>query len=89
MKKISLLALLLFGLAYSLYLSTQGGFFMGLVISLISIGLTTTFYILDRRGNNKIIVYVWLAIVIIVVGAYISVSVSNTAQVFRNPLKFI
>ena len=89
MKRINLLTLLLFGLAYSVYLSTQGGFFLGLVISLITIGLTTTFYILDGRGNNKIIVYVWLAIVIIVVGAYISTSVSNTAQIFRNPVKFI
>jgi hypothetical protein len=89
MRKVSLLALLLFGLAYSFYLATQGGVFIGLTISLISIGLTATLYILEGRGSNKIIIYVWLAIVIIVVGAYISTSVFNTAQVFKNPLKFI
>jgi glucose uptake protein GlcU len=89
MKRISILLLLLFGFAYSVYLSSQGGFFLGLVVSLMAIGLATTIYILDNKGNNKIVIYVWLAIVIIVVGAYISTGVFHTAEIFRNPVKFI
>jgi hypothetical protein len=88
MKSLSLIALLAFGLLYSAYLAFEGSVFIGLVFSLISIGLTSTIYILDRRLNSRIIVYIWLAIIVVVVSAYISTGVFNLANVFRNPVKY-
>jgi hypothetical protein len=59
------------------------------VISLITVGLATTLYILDKKGDNKIIIYVWIAIVTVVVMAFISTGVFQTAEIFRNPVKFV
>jgi hypothetical protein len=89
MRRASILLLMLFGLLYSAYLAYEGGIFMGFVISLITLGLASTIYILDRRVNSRIIVYIWVAIVVVVVVAYISTGVFETAKIFKNPVKYI
>jgi hypothetical protein len=89
MKSLSIFLLLIFGLCYSAYLAFAGSVFLGFVFSLISVGLTSTIYILDRRLNSRIIVYIWLAIIVVVVSAYISTGVFNLANVFRNPVKYV
>jgi hypothetical protein len=88
MNKVSLL-LLLFGFVYSAYLAFEGGIFLSEVIALTTIGLATTIYVLSKKGNNKIIIYVWIAIVVLVVASYISIGVFNAAEVFKHPVKFI
>ncbi len=88
-RKLSILLLFLFGILYSIYLSFEGGLFIGFIFILITIGITTTIYILDKKINYKIIVYIWIAIVTIAVLTFISVGIFQMIELFRNPLKFI
>jgi hypothetical protein len=88
-KNLSILLLFLIGILYSLYLSTQGGLFIGLVFVMITIGISFTIYMLDKKTDYRIIVYVWIAIVTIVVVTFISIGVFRMAELFRNPLSFL
>ena len=88
-KNLSILLLLLFGILYSLYLAFEGGIFLGLITALMTIGLSTTIYILYKRINYKLIVYIWVGIVTIAVIGFISIGVFQMIDFFRSPLKFI
>ena len=88
-KRLSILLLFLFGILYSIYLSFEGGVFIGFVFILITIGITATIYILDKKIDYKIIVYVWIAIVTITVVIFISINVFQMTNLFKNPLRFI
>jgi len=88
MRSLSLMVLLIFGLCYSAYLAFEGSVFIGLVFTLISIGITSTLYILDRKLSSRLIVYIWVAIIVVVISAYISSGVFNLANVFKNPVKY-
>ena len=81
--------MLALGLLYSAYLAYEAGIFMGLVFSLITIGLTATIYILYNGMSSRLIVYIWVAIVMVVVSAYISTGVFSLGDMFRNPIKYI
>lgn len=89
MNSIKFVFLLLSGLVYSSYLALEAGIFMGLVFTLMTIGLTATLYILDRKMSYRIIVLIWLAIVIVVVSAYISTGVFSLGDMFRNPIRYV
>ena len=86
---LSILFLFLFGIAYSIYLSFQGSFFIGFIFILMTIGITSTFYMLDKKIDYRIIVYIWIAIVMISVLTFIFIGIFKMVEVFKNPLKFI
>lgn len=88
-KRLSVLLFLFFGILYSIYLSFEGGIFIGFILILITIGITATIYILDKKIDYKIIIYVWIAIVTIAVVTFISIGIFQAVEIFRNPLKFI
>jgi hypothetical protein len=89
MKRLSILLLFFFGILYSIYLSLEGSFFIGFIFILITIGITSTIYMLDKRIDYRIIIYIWIAIVTIAVVTFISIGIFKMVEVFRNPLKFI
>jgi hypothetical protein len=88
-KKLSILLLFLFGTLYSIYLSIEGGIFIGFILFLITIGFTSTIYILDKKIDYKIIIYIWIAIVTIAVVTFISIGIFQMIELFRNPLKLL
>lgn len=88
-KNISILLLFLAGTIYSLYLSLQGGIFIGFIFVLITIGLSSTFYILNKKIDYRIIIYIWIAIVMIAVVTFISIGIFRMAEIFKNPLRFV
>jgi hypothetical protein len=89
MRRVSILLFILFGFVYSIYLALEGGFFTGFAIFTITLGLAATIYILDRKASSRIIIYVWIAIIVVIVVAYISTGVFETANIFKNPVKYI
>jgi hypothetical protein len=65
-EKLFVLILVGFGLFYSIYLSVfLGDYFVGFIFILITAGLSSTIYILDKKINYRIIFYIWLAIVVV------------------------
>jgi hypothetical protein len=88
-KSLSILFLLLFGILYSIYLAFEGGIFLGLITSLITIGLSATIYVLYKKFDYKIIVYIWIGIVTLAVVSFISIGIFQMIDLFRNPLKVI
>lgn len=89
MKNKSIVFLLLFGMAFSTFMAYQGGVFIGVVIALATIGFSTTLYGLMRSINNRIILLVWLAIIMIVIVMFITTSVFDTGNIFRDPVRYI
>jgi asparagine N-glycosylation enzyme membrane subunit Stt3 len=67
MIKLALSLLILFGFAYSVFISFYGGFYLGFVFILITIGFASTIYCIDKRINRRIIFYVWVAIMTTIV----------------------
>lgn len=66
--KLLILILAFFGITYSVYLAAfLEDFYVGMVFSLITIGLSSTIYILDKKINYRIIFYIWLAIILVAV----------------------
>lgn len=65
-KKI-ILVLTAFGFLYSIFISIYGGFYIGIVLALITIGFASTTYMLDKKINYKIIFYIWIAIIVVAV----------------------
>lgn len=88
-KRLNTLLLFLFSISYSVYLSFQGSFFIGFIFILISIGISSTIYLLDRKIDYRIIIYIWIAIVTIAVSTYISIGIFSLIEFFKNPLRFI
>jgi len=88
-KNLWILILFVIGILYSVYLLIQGGLFIGFVFILITIGITSTVYILDKKINYRIIIYIWIAIVMIAVVTFISTGIFRMVELFRNPLKFV
>jgi len=64
-KKLFLLILIGFGLFYSVLISFYGGFYVGFIFILITIGFTSTIYLLDKKINYKLIFYIWIAIIVV------------------------
>jgi len=64
MKKIFLI-LIAFGLLYSILITFYGGYFIGFVLALITIGFAITIYLLDKKFDYRIIFYIWIAIIAI------------------------
>ena len=64
MKKIFLI-LIGFGLLYSALIAFYGGYFVGFVIILLTVGFASTIYLIDKKTNYRIIFYVWIAIIVI------------------------
>lgn len=87
--KISILLLFLFGIIYSVYLSFEGGIFISVIFILITIGITATIYMLDKKIDYKIIIYIWIAIVTIAVVIFMSIGIFRMIEFFKNPVKFI
>ncbi|OGI11963.1 hypothetical protein A3K64_00630 [Candidatus Micrarchaeota archaeon RBG_16_36_9] len=88
-KNIGILLLLIAGISYSAYLSLEGGLFIGFVFTLITIGIASTLYMLEKSIDYRIIIYIWIAIVALVVVSFISIGVFRMAEIFRSPLKYI
>ena len=88
-KNLSVLILFVIGILYSIYLLIQGGLFIGFVFILITIGISSTIYILDKKTDYRIIIYIWIAIVMIAVITFISTGIFRMIELFKNPLKFI
>ena len=64
--KILILFLLFFGTIYSVYLSLfLEDFYVGFVFFLITLGLTSTIYVIDKSISYKIIFYIWIAIIVL------------------------
>jgi len=64
-KKLFLLVLIIFGIFYSVLISLYGGFYVGFVFILLTIGFASTIYLLDKKFNYRIIFYIWIAIVVV------------------------
>jgi hypothetical protein len=65
---ILILLLAVFGIIYSLYLSVYiGDLYVGFIMVLITLGISSTIYILGKRVNYRIIFYIWIAIIVIAV----------------------
>jgi biotin transporter BioY len=79
----------MFCVLFSVFLAAAGGFFIGFVFMLITTGMTATIYILDKKMDYRLIIYIWVAIVTIVVMSYILIGVMKTAEIFRRPLKIV
>lgn len=63
---ILILLLVVFGFIYSFYLTFfVGDFYIGFVFVLITIGLSSTIYVLGRSISYKIILYIWIAIIVL------------------------
>ena len=63
---ILILLLVIFGVIYSFYLTFYvGDFYIGFVFILITIGLSSTIYVLGRSVSYKIILYIWIAIIVL------------------------
>ena len=63
---ILILLLVVFGVIYSFYLTFfVGDFYIGFVFVLITIGLSSTIYVLGRSISYKIILYIWIAIIVL------------------------
>ncbi|MBN2202564.1 MAG: hypothetical protein JW700_00025 [Candidatus Aenigmarchaeota archaeon] len=67
-EKILIVCLLVFGLLYSAYVTIYtNDFYVGLVLALVTLGFSATIYILDKKINYRIIIYIWIAIVLIAI----------------------
>jgi hypothetical protein len=67
-EKLMLLILFVFGIVYSTYLAIYlENLYIGFIFSLITIGLTSTVYVLGKNISYKIIFYIWIAIMVIAV----------------------
>ena len=66
-EKFFILILIIFGLMFSFYLFLYSGAYTAFVFILITIGLSSTLYILDKKINYKIIFYIWIAIIVIAI----------------------
>jgi len=64
-KNLLLLVLICFGFFYAILIAFYGGIYTGFVFILITIGFASTIYMLDKKFNYRIIVYVWIAITVI------------------------
>jgi asparagine N-glycosylation enzyme membrane subunit Stt3 len=64
MKKMFLI-LIIFGLLYSIIIALYGGYFVGFVLALITVGFATTIYLIDKKFDYRIIFYIWIAIIAI------------------------
>jgi hypothetical protein len=64
-KNLLILILICFGFFYSILIAFYGGFYISFVIILITIGLASTIYMLDKKFNYRIIVYIWVSIVVV------------------------
>jgi len=64
-KNLSIVVLLIFGILYSIYLSFYLGSHTGFIFILITIGLAGTIYLVDKKVDYKIILYVWIAIIVV------------------------
>ncbi|MFH0928793.1 MAG: hypothetical protein V1818_00355 [Candidatus Aenigmatarchaeota archaeon] len=65
-EKILILFLVVFGLLYSSYLAVfTEDYYIGFVFILITLGFSSTIYVLDKNINYRIIFYIWLAIVLV------------------------
>lgn len=81
--------LFVFGILYSIYLSLYSGFFVGFIFILMTIGFTTTIYMLDKKIDYRIIIYIWVGIVMIAIVGFMIIGIFKLANLFKSPLKFI
>jgi hypothetical protein len=82
-KKIFLSILLVFGVFYSTFIYFYGGFYVGFVFILITIGFASTIYMLDKKFSYRIIFYVWIAIIVIAAVTLFLEWVFNLANLLR------
>lgn len=82
-KKLFLLILILFGIFYSFLISIYGGFYVGFVFILVTIGFASTIYLLDKKVNYRIIFYIWIAIVIIAAITLLLQWIFNIAKLLK------
>ncbi|MEM5778494.1 MAG: hypothetical protein QXD43_04215 [Candidatus Aenigmatarchaeota archaeon] len=82
-KKILLIILIVFGLFYSFLISFYGGFYTGFIFVLITIGFASTIYLLDKKVSYRIVVYVWIAIIVIAAITLLLQWVFNIANLLK------
>ena len=85
MKEKIILLMLIFGLAYSFYVTAYvGDLFIGFVLVLLTLGLSSTIYALDRKIDYRIIFYMWIAIIASVICALLFNWAFGLFGVFQN-----
>ena len=87
-KRLGILIFLIFGVLYSVYLSLYIGFFPSFVFILITTGIGSTIYILDKKINYRIIVYIWIALITVAVVALLIEWVFKISILLKNPQNF-